>query len=74
MNNNTYLTKFKDSIKKALELREIELRKIAEAKLQDTNRTEFKCPYCGGTVKASKAKINGHIWLECDTCGLNLRE
>lgn len=31
------------------------------------------CP-CGGTIHASRAKINGHLHAYCDKCGARLIE
>ncbi len=29
---------------------------------------EFVCPVCGGTARAIKAGLNGHVHVSCETC------
>ena len=33
-----------------------------------------ECPLCGGTIKMSRAKCNGHFSAKCDKCGISAME
>lgn len=37
-------------------------------------KQEYTCPICGGTVRVSVAKYNGHAHAYCDGCGMRLME
>ena len=36
--------------------------------------TYCECPLCGGTIKMSRAKCNGHFSAKCDKCGISAME
>ena len=35
---------------------------------------EFVCPRCGGMAQWSRSQYNGHLFVECDGCGIAIME
>lgn len=53
----------------------VEFTKAAVKACKDAEKTyEFKCPICGGTARARKVELNGHIRAKCNNCGFSLIE
>lgn len=47
---------------------------IAQEGAEKANKTEFKCPVCGGRGWWRRSKMNGQLYCGCEDCGLKIIE
>lgn len=47
--------------------------KVADEVCKEKGKVyEFECPICKGKAKAIKNSYNGHLWLKCENCDMNV--
>lgn len=50
----------------------LKFRQMAGMGLKKGEEKEFVCPLCGGKAKASRDSAKGHLWAECEECGMKI--
>lgn len=49
--------------------------KVASEQCKEKGKQyEFICPLCGGNAEGIKSSYNGHLWANCNSCGMNVIE
>lgn len=61
-----------DTILTGLKLGDAAIKALADIELGEP--VTFQCPICGGTAHACRAKINGHLHVQCPECKNSLMQ